>query len=83
MLAKKFIPLIFRTYCCAPVNPLAVSDVFSTQRKNSLFEKVSKLKANPVNSRVVDEGKVDLLNRAAVLVPLISVDGEPGYTKFY
>lgn len=78
MMPKRFITVGSRTYCSVVSPAPSASELFSAQRKVSLSEKVSKLKARPTSSRVVEEGKEGLFNRAAVLVPLISVQGEPG-----
>ena len=76
MLPRKISPLIVRCYCSSHLTP----ELFSEQRKVALQEKVFKLqRARPASTTrgVVDEDKAGLLERAAVLVPLVLIDNEP------
>lgn len=80
MLSRSFLTLISRGYCSNVVKPLILArDFFSEERRASLIYKVSKLRGKPVSSRVVDETKVHPSKRASVLVPLVTLNDEPGY----
>lgn len=72
--------LVTRWYGFKVVKPTVLAkDFFTEERRISLVNKISKLRAKPVSSRVVDETKVDQSKRASVLVPLVTVDGEPRF----
>jgi hypothetical protein len=76
MLPRRILPLASRGYCCAHLT----NKLFSEQRKVALQDKVSKLqRTRPASTTrgVVDEDKVGLLKRSAVLVPLVMVDNKP------
>lgn len=75
MLPRKILRLANRGYCTH-----LTKEIFSQQRKVALQDKVSKLhRARPAYTTrgVIDEDKVGLLKRAAVLVPLVLVNNEP------
>ncbi|XP_046458333.1 mitochondrial coenzyme A diphosphatase NUDT8-like [Daphnia pulex] len=77
MLPRKILRLASRGYCTH-----LTKEIFSQQRKVALQDKVSKLhRARPAYTTrgVIDEDKVGLLKRAAVLVPLVLVNNEPSF----
>lgn len=77
MIPRKFFPFGNRRgFCC--VHPFSVCELFSQEKRKSLQDKVSKLhRARSSSIRgVVDGDQIGLLKRAAVLVPLVSVNGQ-------
>lgn len=75
---RNFFLLRNREYSCNVKPLLLATDFFTETRKVSLMQRVAKLRmAKPISRRVVDESRLHELNRASVLVPLVSINNEP------
>ena len=57
---------------------LSASELFTEERRLRLTEKSIKMKKFAPSSRVVNEENVESSKRASVLVPLVSINNEPG-----